>query len=279
MVCIVKCRICGENLEYESAVSCCECDSPFHRDCWEYNGRCSIYGCGASKYRLRHQVFEYSPIRIDERTLVPDLHPEAMTSDHIDFLNDVGAYWGCSVYSSLGFCFATGLWMFVDPYLHLIAAAVVISLFVFIVGFTLGLIPGCLAGLLISRARHENSVYVSFVCLMLALMISLFITNSLCRSVFISFFTAFTVLCLLHNIEGFKGETSHLWVRFLVMSTLLIALNVFVASVLRCGARDMALAPLIGLLAFWLPYEFTNSKFEEEMKSKCDKSCCCIEQM
>jgi len=45
----VKCTICGE-LIYFSRVLCSNCDTPHHLDCWEYNGSCSVYGCGSRKY-------------------------------------------------------------------------------------------------------------------------------------------------------------------------------------------------------------------------------------
>jgi hypothetical protein len=44
-----RCRICGE-LIYFSRVLCSECDTPHHLDCWEYNGSCSVYGCGSRQY-------------------------------------------------------------------------------------------------------------------------------------------------------------------------------------------------------------------------------------
>jgi len=44
-----KCRICGEQI-YFSRVMCSDCDTPHHLDCWEYNGCCSVYGCGSKRY-------------------------------------------------------------------------------------------------------------------------------------------------------------------------------------------------------------------------------------
>lgn len=41
----MRCQVCGESIEHELVV-CRRCQSPHHRECWEYAGGCSIYGCG-----------------------------------------------------------------------------------------------------------------------------------------------------------------------------------------------------------------------------------------
>jgi hypothetical protein len=38
------CKVCGEVI-LEPAVLCIICKTPHHRDCWEFVGSCSIYGC------------------------------------------------------------------------------------------------------------------------------------------------------------------------------------------------------------------------------------------
>jgi len=43
-----ECQICGAVLE-GVLVSCARCATPHHRDCWDYTGRCSTYGCGETK--------------------------------------------------------------------------------------------------------------------------------------------------------------------------------------------------------------------------------------
>jgi competence protein ComGC len=43
---MVHCRICADSL-VGRVVHCPRCESPFHADCWAYNGRCAVYGCGA----------------------------------------------------------------------------------------------------------------------------------------------------------------------------------------------------------------------------------------
>ncbi|MCS6862251.1 MAG: hypothetical protein NZT92_18255 [Abditibacteriales bacterium] len=43
------CQICGEELTWNKVV-CRRCRTPHHRDCWEYNGGCSVYGCKERRY-------------------------------------------------------------------------------------------------------------------------------------------------------------------------------------------------------------------------------------
>ena len=39
------CKVCGEPIDESEIVVCASCNTPHHRDCWEYVGACSIYGC------------------------------------------------------------------------------------------------------------------------------------------------------------------------------------------------------------------------------------------
>jgi hypothetical protein len=38
------CKVCGETIN-DDVIFCASCNTPHHRDCWEYVGACSIYGC------------------------------------------------------------------------------------------------------------------------------------------------------------------------------------------------------------------------------------------
>jgi Prokaryotic RING finger family 1 len=40
-----RCGVCGENLADEIVV-CRRCNTPHHRECWQYGGGCATYGCG-----------------------------------------------------------------------------------------------------------------------------------------------------------------------------------------------------------------------------------------
>jgi hypothetical protein len=39
------CKVCGEPIAAGPVICCAVCNTPHHRDCWEYVGSCSIYGC------------------------------------------------------------------------------------------------------------------------------------------------------------------------------------------------------------------------------------------
>lgn len=40
------CGVCGDALASDIVV-CSRCNTPHHRDCWQYTGGCSTYGCGS----------------------------------------------------------------------------------------------------------------------------------------------------------------------------------------------------------------------------------------
>lgn len=44
------CEICGMALRGQ-LVTCTRCATPHHADCWRFNGRCAIYGCGSEAAR------------------------------------------------------------------------------------------------------------------------------------------------------------------------------------------------------------------------------------
>ena len=49
-----RCLICGEGL-LTDLVYCRRCKTPHHRDCWEYSGGCSTYGCRETQYLVPQQ--------------------------------------------------------------------------------------------------------------------------------------------------------------------------------------------------------------------------------
>ncbi len=46
-----SCQVCGTPLSRGAVVRCAKCSTPHHRDCWEFNGRCSTFACGETKTR------------------------------------------------------------------------------------------------------------------------------------------------------------------------------------------------------------------------------------
>ena len=43
-----KCPICGAGLR-EGRVLCLKCKTVHHRECWEWNGGCSMFACGEQR--------------------------------------------------------------------------------------------------------------------------------------------------------------------------------------------------------------------------------------
>jgi hypothetical protein len=39
------CKVCGEAIDGQPRMICLTCKTPHHRDCWEFVGGCSIFGC------------------------------------------------------------------------------------------------------------------------------------------------------------------------------------------------------------------------------------------
>lgn len=44
-----RCLVCRDPLTADR-VECRSCRTPHHRDCWDYVGSCSIYGCGTRSW-------------------------------------------------------------------------------------------------------------------------------------------------------------------------------------------------------------------------------------
>jgi len=47
------CKVCGEPIDGDPTAVCETCGAPHHLECWEYVGRCSIYGCDGKVARPR----------------------------------------------------------------------------------------------------------------------------------------------------------------------------------------------------------------------------------
>lgn len=45
------CKICGASLAEGRVVRCAKCSTPHHKDCWDFNGRCSTFACGETRSR------------------------------------------------------------------------------------------------------------------------------------------------------------------------------------------------------------------------------------
>jgi hypothetical protein len=55
------CKVCGEPIAPPTVI-CAVCRAPHHRDCWEFVGACSIYGC-TGKHAVPSETFAADPSR------------------------------------------------------------------------------------------------------------------------------------------------------------------------------------------------------------------------
>ena len=47
------CKVCGQLIDEGPRMICGKCKAPFHQDCWEFIGGCSIFGCSGKQGLLR----------------------------------------------------------------------------------------------------------------------------------------------------------------------------------------------------------------------------------
>lgn len=47
------CQVCGVPIA-DKMIFCKKCKTPHHRDCWDYNGRCSTYACGEKTFSEKY---------------------------------------------------------------------------------------------------------------------------------------------------------------------------------------------------------------------------------
>jgi hypothetical protein len=73
-----SCRICGEEMNSEIVI-CRRCQTPHHRDCWDYNGGCATYGCRETLYLVPRRALltreERRPTRSREENVPEDESP------------------------------------------------------------------------------------------------------------------------------------------------------------------------------------------------------------
>ncbi len=48
------CQICGFQIGELECVSCKRCRTPHHKECWEWNGHCSTYACGETRFSTKN---------------------------------------------------------------------------------------------------------------------------------------------------------------------------------------------------------------------------------
>lgn len=65
----VPCQLCGVALEEAEALACGLCAAPHHKDCWEYAGLCSTYGCGGLRAIPYSRALVPQEVHLDESQL------------------------------------------------------------------------------------------------------------------------------------------------------------------------------------------------------------------
>ncbi|MEX2027450.1 MAG: RING finger protein, partial [Pirellulaceae bacterium] len=50
-----RCLVCGEGLVID-LVYCRRCKTPHHRECWDFSGGCSTYGCRETQFLIPHHL-------------------------------------------------------------------------------------------------------------------------------------------------------------------------------------------------------------------------------
>lgn len=75
---IGKCLVCGDPIQPGNLVGCTKCDTPHHRDCFEYNGHCAVYACGSQTYDVKwRKPGKPSILRTGRRAPVEPPPPQA----------------------------------------------------------------------------------------------------------------------------------------------------------------------------------------------------------
>jgi hypothetical protein len=74
---LIPCKLCGASLPEAEAVACGLCAAPHHRDCWEYAGLCSTYGCGGLRAVAYSRDLVPREVQLDEslQTVDPEISP------------------------------------------------------------------------------------------------------------------------------------------------------------------------------------------------------------
>lgn len=99
------CRICGCDVTGEGGVACGSCAAPFHRDCWEWNGGCGIYGCGGRE----EKAWEGAPPEGGALEIREETKPPFRLAPLVEGLVRRLPGWGRAVVPSLVVGLAVGL--------------------------------------------------------------------------------------------------------------------------------------------------------------------------
>ena len=48
------CQVCGFPIKKDGRIFCRRCRTPHHNDCWEFNGQCSTFACGETRFSNKY---------------------------------------------------------------------------------------------------------------------------------------------------------------------------------------------------------------------------------
>lgn len=90
----IICRVCGEGLTVEG-VACKSCGTPHHMDCWEFAGKCSVYGCGETR-SLAYAPWADLPMGPPEIVEITEDTPTVTLGPPPEIFPDTGYFAGLS---------------------------------------------------------------------------------------------------------------------------------------------------------------------------------------
>ena len=64
------CPVCRCQIEHGQTISCDECGTPHHKDCWGYCGGCAVFGCQKAL-----KVARSRPLALEDEKLLPPERP------------------------------------------------------------------------------------------------------------------------------------------------------------------------------------------------------------
>ncbi|MBI4866994.1 MAG: hypothetical protein HY816_08575 [Candidatus Wallbacteria bacterium] len=65
----IECPVCGDDLAPALAVVCARCNTPHHKDCFQFAGTCAVFGCGTDRFEPYRPFVPNNVVRVVEAVL------------------------------------------------------------------------------------------------------------------------------------------------------------------------------------------------------------------
>ena len=269
----MRCKICGELLSGETAVCCSECGVPYHSDCFEYNGKCAIYGCAGIEHSQFEEFESAELVAIDERTNIPARRTAMPLVQRIVNSDLVCASTMCFILtvllSNLGFLAQGAIGNVVigrNPAAYILRYGLGPIVFSLIPAF----IVTKFAGVIREKMKSASFVLISFAYA------TLFYVDAGHRkplmgvaalAAVIGMFFIYTLLGPRRNWR-IGSSLKRLWYSTLVMGSLnYILLHFFCGNYLKEYLLLVAtLSTILSMTTFWLPIELTEKLIHSSAK-------------